>query len=105
MALHCLADSTDLRLFVLSHRTYTLTLELPVLSRPPFESSRATLLDDVQGLLGQKTLGRSRCISQTILRHLQDFDLEVGPEFLSIVGFVTFAETFLSTSFLSVSLH
>ena len=37
---------------------------------------------------------RLRCISQTTLRHLQDFFLEVGPEFLRIVGIVRFAETF-----------
>ena len=76
------------------HRTYSLTLQLPKLSGPPFESSPATLLDDVQGLLGQKTLGRSRCISQTTLRHLQDFGLEVSAEFLRIVGIIRFAEPF-----------
>ena len=34
MALHCLADSTDLRLFVPPHRSYSLTLQLPILSGP-----------------------------------------------------------------------
>ena len=53
-----------------------------------------TLLDDVQGVLGQKSLGRSRCTLQTTLRHLPDIDLEVGAEFLSIVGIVSVAETF-----------
>ena len=94
MALHCLADSTDLRLFVPPHRTYSLTLQLPILSGPPFESSPATLLDDVQGLLGQKTLARSRFTSQTACRHLQDFNLEVSPEFLRILGIVRFTKTF-----------
>ena len=102
MALHCLTDSTDLRLFVPPHRTYSLTLQLPVLSGPPFESSPATLLDGVQGLLGQKTLGRSRCISQTTLRHLQDFGLEVSPEFLRIVGIVRFAEAFRKLPFVQL---
>ena len=54
MALHWLADSTDLRFLVPFNRTYSLTLELPVLSGPPFESSPATLLDVVRGFLGQK---------------------------------------------------
>ena len=65
MAFHCLAESKDLRLLVPPHRTYSLTLQLSVLSGTPYESSPATLLDDVQGFLGQKTLGHSRCISQT----------------------------------------
>ena len=68
----------------ISHRTYSLTLQLTLLSGLPFESSPATLLDDAQGLLGQKALGRSRCISQTALRHLQDFSLEVSPENLCV---------------------
>ena len=34
------------------------------------------------------------CISQTNLGHLQDFDIEVCPEFRRIVGIVRFAETF-----------
>ena len=42
--------------------------------------------------LGQKALGRSMCISQTTLRDLQDFGLEIGPEFLKIVGIVRFAD-------------
>ena len=34
------------------------------------------------------------CISQRTLRHLQDFGIDVSPEFLSIDGIVRFAETF-----------
>ena len=94
MALHGLADSTDLRLLVPHYRTYSLTVRLPILSGPLSESTSGTLLDDAQGILGQKALGRSRCISQTTLRHLQDFGLQVVPEFLRIVGIVRFAETF-----------
>ena len=63
-------------------------LQLPVLSSP------ATLLDDVQGLIGPKALGRSRCTSQTAIRHLQDSGLDVSPEFLRMVTIVRFAETF-----------
>ena len=73
---------------------YSLTLQLPVLFGLSFESSPATLFDDVQGLIGQTPLGRPRCISQTTLRHLQDFRLEVSPEFLRVVAIVVFAETF-----------
>ena len=94
VALHCLADSTDLHLFVPPHGTYSLTLQLPILSGPPLKSSPATLLDDVQGLFGQKTLGRSQSISHTTLRQLQAFGLKVGSEFLRIVGIPRFAETF-----------
>ena len=64
------------------------------MSDVPFEASPATLHDDVRRLLGQKSLGRSRCISQTTVVHLQDFAHEVSPEFLRIVGIVRFAETF-----------
>ena len=42
-------------LFVSPHRTYSLTVQLPVHSCLPFESSPVTLLDDVEGLLGQKS--------------------------------------------------
>ena len=95
MTLYCLADSTDVRLFVPSHRTSSLTLQLQVLFALPFEPFPATLLDDVQGLFGQKTLGRrSSCISQTALRHLEDFGLEVCPDFHRIVGIDIVSETF-----------
>ena len=86
--------STDLRLFVPPHRMCSLMLQLLVLSGSPFECSRATLLDDVHGLLDQKALRRSLCISQTALRHLQVFGLEVGSEFLRIVGIFKFTKTF-----------
>ena len=91
MALHRVADSTDLRLFVLPHRRLheSCSLTLPILSGPLFKSSPATLLDDVQGRVGLKALGPSKSISQTTLEHLHDFDLEVGPEFLRIVGIVS----------------
>ena len=46
-----------------------------------------------------KVFGRSRCIWQTALRHLQDFGPEVSPVFLRIVGIVTFAETFRKVPF------
>ena len=48
----------------------------------------ATLLDDIQGLLGQKALGRSRCTSQTAFRH---FGLEDSAAFFRtvIVGIVS----------------
>ena len=85
MALHWLADSTDLRLFVPPHRTYNLTLPLPVLSDLAFESSPATLLDGVQRLLGQKARERSKCTSQPVLRHLQNLGLEHSLEFFRIV--------------------
>ena len=94
MALHCLPDSTNLRFFVPPHRTYSLRLQLPVLSGRPFESSDAIPLDDVQGLVGYNALGRSRCIWQTALRYLQDFGLVVSLEFFKIVGIVRFNETF-----------
>ena len=94
MALLCLADSTDLRLFIPPRRTYNLTLQDPVLSNLLFESSPVTLLDGVQSLLGQKARGRYRCTLQTALRHLRNFRLEVSPEFLRIFVIVTFAETF-----------
>ena len=68
--------------------------QLPVLSGLHFECSPATLLDGVQSLLGQKAFGRSRCTSQTTLRHLQDLGLEGSPEFFRIVGTGKFAETF-----------
>ena len=84
----------DVRLFVPPDRPYSLTLQFPVLSGPPFELSPATVLDVVQCLLGQNAFGHSRCISQTTLQHPQDFGLEVGPEFPRIVGIVRFPETF-----------
>ena len=50
MAFHCLAYATDLRLPVPPHSTYSLTLQLSVLSGLPFVFS-PDLLDGVQGLL------------------------------------------------------
>ena len=47
MALHRLADSTDLRLFVPIHHTYSLTLQLPVQSGLPFESRYNKLLINI----------------------------------------------------------
>ena len=94
VALNCLADSADLRLFGPPYCTYTTTLQLAVLFGLPFESSPATLLGDVQGFVDQKVLGRSKCTSQTALRHLQDFGLQVSSEFLRIVGIVRFAANF-----------
>ena len=70
VALHCVADSMDLR---------TLELQIQVLPGLAFESSPATLLDGVQSLLGGKVLGSSRCTSQIALRHLQDWSHEVCP--------------------------
>ena len=92
MTLHCLADSMDLRPSVSPHRTYMFTLLFPVLSVLPFESSPPDLLDDVQFLLGHKTLRRSRCTSQTTFCHLEDFSLEVRREFLKIVEIDRFIE-------------
>ena len=63
------------------------------------ESSPATLHDDVQGLLGQKFLGRPRFTSQTAFPHVQDFGIEVRPEFFRVVGIVMSAETFLMFPF------
>ena len=39
-------------------------------------------------------------VSQTALRHLQDFGLEVSPDFLRVDGIVRFAETFRKFSFI-----
>ena len=86
-----------MRLLVPPHHTYSLALQLPVLSGLTFKSSLATLLDGVQRLLDQKALGRSSCTSQTALRHLWDLGLEVSSEFLRIVGIVKLAETPLAT--------
>ena len=94
MAFHCLADSNDLCLFVLPHRSYRLTIQLPVFSGLPLECSLPTPLHDVRGFLRQKALGRSRCTWQTAFRQLQDFGVEVSPEFLRIFGIVMFTETF-----------
>ena len=49
-------QTTGLRLFVSPHRTCSLTLQLPVLSGLPFESSPATFLDGVQGIFLVKNL-------------------------------------------------
>ena len=52
-----------------------------------------TLSDGVQRLHGHKSLGRSRCTSQTGLRHLQHLELDVNPKFLRMVGIVIIAGT------------
>ena len=73
--------------------TYSLPLQLSVLSGLHFESRPATLHDGVQALLSQKALGRFRCTSRTALRHLRVLGLEISPDFLRIVGNFRFPET------------
>ena len=92
----------DLRLVIPPHRTYRLTLQLPVLSGLPFESSHATLRW-CPGSSWSEISWIFRRTSQTALQRFQDFGLEVSAEFLRIVGIIRLAETFRKFPFVLVS--
>ena len=91
MLLHYLEDSADFRIFVPSHRMYSLNHQLPLLAGLCFECRRATLLEGFQCFLHQKVLN----VPGVLLRH--------SPDFFKIVGIDMFAETFRNFTFLLLS--